>query len=463
MTGSKSDTGKKQTKQKTKKLKNLPQTAWSRAARLGWLSTKLIAKNVKDKLQSTVSTLSEQALLKSQLKMAEDLVGTLSNMKGAAMKAGQMLALDLGDMIPAEVRDVLYKLSDDSSFLEFEKVQKILKKSLGAERYAKLSNISSEPIAAASIGQVHTGTYQGKKVAIKVQYPGVAKSIDADMFALEKLIRGYLMVTRKKLDIRPFFSVAKTKLKQEADYRREANSLNQAKQNFLGHPGFRVPEAYLELCTPMVLVMAFEEGVPLKSCISEDKPAIGKADKKVLAALLLELLFLEYFKFGHVQTDPNLGNFFFDPKAGQLVLLDMGSIQSFKVQHRLNVREMLAASLKGDSAKVLAMGETLDLVSAKESDAVKEQFVDVVKVVAEMFSPGIQPFDFSSPDFLHETRSQIMGLVRNIRYTSPAKQFAFLNRKLGGIYHVLRTLGHKHDMRLFWELIESFVRENQEG
>jgi len=141
-------TNKKNKKSSAKKaLKKLPQTVLSRSARLGWLSTKLIAKNVKNRLQSAVSIVSEQALLKSQSKMAEDLVSTLSNMKGAAMKAGQMLALDLGDMIPAEVRTILYRLSDDSTFLEYAKIEKILKRSLGSDRFEQLSDISLEPIA----------------------------------------------------------------------------------------------------------------------------------------------------------------------------------------------------------------------------------------------------------------------------------------------------------------------------
>ena len=443
-----------------KKLKKLPQSSLGRAAKLGWFSAKFVGQTLKEKLQGAVSTLSEQAILKSQLHFAEDLVSTLSSMKGAAMKAGQMLALDLGDMLPSEVKEVLYRLSDDSSFLEFAQIEKILQRSLGKEKLSQLSDISPEPIAAASIGQVHTGTYKGKKVAIKVQYPGVAKTIDADMFALEKIVRGYLLISGKKLDIKPFFTIAKTKLKQEADYKREARSLMAARKRFMPRAGFRVPEAFPEVSSPRVLVMSFEPGLALKSCIEKDSSVLDPSQKTRLAELLLELLFLEYFAFGEVQTDPNLGNFFFDPDTEELVLLDMGSMQSFPVGHRKQVAAMLAASLDKDSAGVLKMGQALNLVSDKETDAVKADFVEVVGVVAAMFIPGEQPFDFSSPLFLQQTRERIMALVKNIRFTSPAKKFAFLNRKLGGIYHVLRTLEHQHDMQRFWQQIESFVAES---
>ena len=125
--------------------------------------------------KDAVTRMAEDERLQKRLSQAAILVDTLSHMKGAAMKTGQLLSLEFSDLLPPEVTDVLRKLHDDAVTLPFEKIESVIRKEIGVEGMARLQDLSRDPISAASIGQVHVATVDGKKVAVKVQFPGVGR------------------------------------------------------------------------------------------------------------------------------------------------------------------------------------------------------------------------------------------------------------------------------------------------
>jgi predicted unusual protein kinase regulating ubiquinone biosynthesis (AarF/ABC1/UbiB family) len=154
-----------------------------------------------------------------------------------------------------------------------------------------------------------------------------------------------------------------------------------------------------------------------------------------------------------VQTDPNYGNFLYREETGQLVLLDFGAVQSFPASFRDDYRELLALALENDRDGLIDKGVAMQLMDGREAPEVQAQFADLVQLVGRMFVRERQPFDFGGLAHLEETRTTLMAFARNVRFSPPPKQIAFLNRKLGGMYHLLKDAGSRIDLAPFAERV----------
>jgi aarF domain-containing kinase len=164
------------------KGRKIPQSVIGRTSKLFFSGAKVLTTEVVNRVAGKDSTLA------TRIRQTEELVQTLGELKGAAMKAGQLLSLELSDVLPPEIVAILRRLQDDTAFMPFAQVQQLLARQLGQVKLAELQDLSTKPIAAASIGQVHRATLHGKPVVVKVQYPGVAGSIDADLGVLRRII-----------------------------------------------------------------------------------------------------------------------------------------------------------------------------------------------------------------------------------------------------------------------------------
>ena len=125
--------------------------------------------------------------LKSKVEQARIVADSLSQLKGAAMKAGQMFSMELGDYFPPEAQELLSVLQNAATPAPLKEVKNVIRTELGKDVFQRLLNFSDKPIASASIGQVHTAILEGKKVAVKIQYEEVSRSIDSDLAVLKKL------------------------------------------------------------------------------------------------------------------------------------------------------------------------------------------------------------------------------------------------------------------------------------
>jgi predicted unusual protein kinase regulating ubiquinone biosynthesis (AarF/ABC1/UbiB family) len=191
----------------------------------------------------------------------------LAQLRGAAMKVGQMISMDAGDMLPPELAAILARLRSDAQAMPRKQVQGVLDDNWGAQWRQQFDKFSFTPIAAASIGQVHRAkTKSGHDLAIKIQYPGVRESIDSDVNNVASLLRmsGLLPNT---LNIKPLLTQAKRQLREEADYLREADYLQRYASLLADAPEFLVPELHAELTTRSVLAMSFVGGVPVESMV----------------------------------------------------------------------------------------------------------------------------------------------------------------------------------------------------
>ncbi|MFZ4625528.1 MAG: ABC1 kinase family protein, partial [Rhodoferax sp.] len=277
----------------------------SRLARLGSMATgvagSMLMEGARQWAQGKRPRLSDLLLTPAN---AVRVTQQLAQMRGAAMKVGQLISMDGGDLLPPELASILARLRSDARAMPARQVQAVLTANWGAKWQQRFEPFSFTPIAAASIGQVHRArTKDGRDLAIKIQYPGVRKSISSDVDNVASLLRMSGLLP-KTLNITPLLQQAKSQLREEADYQAEAAHLQHFGQLLADAPEFLVPELHPDLSTKNVLAMTFVDGLPVESMVQAPQP-----ERDRIVRLLVGLLFRELFEFGLMQTDPNFANY----------------------------------------------------------------------------------------------------------------------------------------------------------
>jgi len=282
-----------------------------------------------------VSMLGEQAagLLRdgptAQLKKAENavrnaarIVETLGEMKGAAMKVGQMLSLHEG-LLPPEVAAILGALQKEAPSVSFEVMERELRRELD-DFDALFESVEPDAFAAASIGQVHRGVLRdGREVAVKIQYPNVDRMVEADLKNLKALL-GNLVGLFSDIDFEPVWEEVKERLFEELDYLQEADNIRQMAALQADYPEILVPDVVREATSRRVLTMEFLGGIPPAEAASDRYPQRLKDQWGInLFAFTLRSLFEHRF----LHADPNFANFAFR-EDGQVVVYDYGCMKA---------------------------------------------------------------------------------------------------------------------------------------
>jgi predicted unusual protein kinase regulating ubiquinone biosynthesis (AarF/ABC1/UbiB family) len=372
---------------------------------------------------------------------AKRLTDHLAEMRGAAMKLGQLLSMDAGDFIPEELTDILAQLRADADPMPDRQLNQILVAEWGTDWQKGLSAFDAKPIAAASIGQVHRARARdGRNLAIKIQYPGIAKSIDSDVDNAALLLKTTGLLPRH-LDIAPLLDEAKRQLHDEADYSREAEFLMRYADALAGDERFAVPQVLPELSTAHILAMTFMPGMAIEQAMR--KP---QEERDRVARLLMELVLRELFDFGVMQSDTNLANYRYDEKTGQIVLLDFGATRIVSSEIATFYRNILAAGLRGDRQEMRAALEDFGMLDVRSSP-------DHVAAVLHLFDAIMEPllkqgvFDFGDPSFLKSMRQKGMDIAGDRRnWRLPPAEAFFVQRKIGGTYQLAAKLRARVDV-----------------
>jgi len=353
----------------------------------------------------------------------------LGQMRGAAMKLGQMLSMDTGLVLPPEMTAVMAALRADAPHMPPKQLQGVLDAEWGAGWYGGFARFDVRPFAAASIGQVHRATTRdGRDLAIKVQYPGVRASIDSDIDNVATLLRLPGLVPRE-IDLAPMLNEAKRQLHQEADYRSEARHLSAFRKLLAGSDVFRLPEILADLSTSQVLAMSYLEGEPIDALT--DAP---QALRDHVAAQLIDLVLRELFAFGLMQTDPNLANYRFDRASDRIVLLDFGAVMAIDPALARDFRRLLNAALDGDRAAtraaMLQVGYFDTATAPRHQAHIMEMFDAAMAPLRQA-----EPFDFGAAGLVEMLRDMglAMGAEADLAHVPPPAAL-FLHRKIGGIY-----------------------------
>ena len=421
----------------------VPSSRISRLARLGSLASGvaggMLAEGLRQLAQGRRPSVGDLLLTPANARRVAE---QLAHLRGAAMKVGQLLSMDAGDLLPPELAQILARLRADAQPMPMSQLVTVLEANWGKDWTRHFSQFSFTPMAAASIGQVHAAqALDGRRLAIKVQYPGVARSISSDVDNVATLLRlsGLLPAS---LDIAPLLDEAKRQLHDEADYLKEAAHLRHYRSLLAGHPDFTLPEVIGELGTPNVLVMSRVEGQSLDTL-----EAAPQAERDRVAQLLFELLFNEIFAFRHVQTDPNLANYLYDPASRRLVLLDFGATRRFDAGLVEAYRRLLVAGMARDRQGLDAAAGEIGYFGAQIEDRHRQQVLDIFVMACEPLRHD-GPYDFGRSDLARRMRDAGMqlGTDRDFWHTPPVDAL-FLHRKIGGLYLLAARLGARVDIR----------------
>lgn len=375
----------------------------------------------------------------------------LSHLRGAAMKLGQMISMDAGDMLPPELSNILATLRDNANFMPARQLDKVLIAEWGPAWRKQFRRFEPRPIAAASIGQVHRAvTRDDRTLAIKVQYPGIRDSIAADVDNVATLLRVSGMLP-KELDFEPLLKAAKEQLHEEADYHREGQQLQRFAALLADHPEFVVPKLDQELTRERILAMSFEPGVPIESLETETQEIRDK-----VSAQVIELVGRELFEFGVMQTDPNFANYRYQPETGRIVLLDFGATRDVSPQIAGSYRALLTAGLAGDRDAVREESIKAGFVNPLAVERHRERIDSMIDVIlAEVTQPDV--FDFGDRAFVSVLRDEGMAIAADkSSWHLPPAETLFIQRKVSGTALLGARLKAKVDVRgIVTEILEA--------
>ena len=318
-----------------------------------------------------------EAANRQQIKAAHQLVRVLGGMRGAAMKVGQTLsAVDLG-LVPEELRpemqEILAELQHSAEPVSFEAIRKVAERDLGQPLTSAFADFNPEPIAAASIGQVHRGTLpDGRDVAVKIQYPGIAEAIQSDMKNLRLGLK-LLNVIAPGIDTAAIADELRERIAEELDYELEASNQRAMSRAYRGHPYVTVPDAITELSRERVIVSEFIEGKRF-----EDAKKASQAERNRIGEILTRFYVNGPLRHRLLNGDPHPGNSLF-LDDGRVAFLDFGF---FKRLSNSEVASLLATTrATHDRDAEALMAELVSLGALEPNPELAEPFLDAYETI----------------------------------------------------------------------------------
>ncbi|MGI2920312.1 ABC1 kinase family protein [Vibrio diabolicus] len=406
--------------------------------------TKQIAKGNKPKAKDLLLTPQNIARLTDQL----------AHLRGAAMKLGQMLSMDAGDVLEPELADILSRLRSNADPMPAKQLNGVMESSLGTSWKAEFLSFNFKPIASASIGQVHQAySDAGDNLAVKVQYPGIRKSIDSDVDNVGTLLKVVGLIP-ESVDYKGLLEEAKKQLHDEADYTREAQFAIRYHDALKEHPHFVVPKIHTESCSDSVLAMEFIDGVPIEHIEHYDQ-----STRDFVMHSLLELLFRELFEFKMVQTDPNFANYLYIESTRQIGLLDFGATREYSERFSAGYRQAFASVMNNDEQCLNDALEQIGFFSQTILPDQRQAILDLVKMACEPMLVD-EPYDFKASGLAQKLREAgtILSMEQEYWHTPPANAL-FLHRKIGGMYLLAARIGAKVNIR---QLVQPYLTINSE-
>jgi len=393
------------------------------------------------------------------VEQARLLVDELGRLKGSVMKVGQLLAL-YGEyfLLAPEVVEILRTLQNDSPPLAWSALEPVLRAELGEARLAEL-DIDPEPLAAASLGQVHRARRRsdGRELCVKIQYPGVAESVDSDLDTVGMMLM-FSRLLPTGFNLQELLAEVRGMLHREVDYRRELDAVQRFRELLADDDRFRVPEPFPEYSSRRLLALSYEPGLPIES---PDVQALDQSRRNRLGEAALDLFLREFFQWGLVQTDPHFGNYRVQigptPDQDRLVLLDFGAVRHFSGAFLCAYYEMVRGAFWKDRERLRRAAVELNFLPASASAAAVDSLAEMCGLIVEPFEapdaagPGQQwrndkgEYRWGASDLPKRVALAASKASLSVSFRVPPKEFLFLHRKLGGVFVFLAELNAELD------------------
>lgn len=381
---------------------------------------------------------------------ANKLVEELGKLKGGVVKVGQVMALYGDYVLPDEVANAFRKLEEQTHPVQWSVIESVLVEQLGEPNMRELK-VDERPLGAASLSQVHRATLDDRELCLKVQYPGVADAIDTDLDAVTQMLRVARLVKMGD-EFEAWLEEIRRVLHREVDYVLEAETTQRFAERLRDDSVLKVPEVVPEFCTATVLAETYEPGYAFNS---PQVQALSQARRNRIAEAFLELFFREVFEWEELQTDPNFGNYRvqIDPEGedDKLVLLDFGAVCSYPSAFFEPLKTMIRGAFHRDEQEIIDGILTMQLLSEDSAVSAQQGF-------ARLLIQIIEPLNFVAEELHHgcltdsgeyrwahsklPKRAAKLGAKSAFDkdFEMPPKEFAFISRKLLGVYNVLSTL-----------------------
>ena len=384
--------------------------------------------------------------------LAANLAVVLGDMKGAAMKLGQLLSfvdLDLPPEVRGAYHEALASLRDQAPAFDADAIAEVITEEYGAPPEAVFASFDPEPLAAASIGQVHVGKLDdGREVVIKVQYPGVAEAVRADLDNASAFAPLARLVAQNQ-EIEPLLDELRERIDDELDYEREAQYQRAFATRYAGHPFIRVPDIVGELCRPRVLVSERVHGQRFPAFLAE----ADEAERQRVGEIIFRYAFGSIGRFRLFNGDPHPGNYLIERDQAvdgriRVAFLDYGSVKMFTRERYASMRSIEEAMATRDrDTAILALRDAgfLPRNAEVDEDRVFAWFQLYTRpVVAE------QPFTFTSAfaaEVIRSTTDPREPFSDVLRRLNLPPDYLLLNRIQWGLNSVLGQLEARGDWR----------------
>ncbi|REG27921.1 putative unusual protein kinase regulating ubiquinone biosynthesis (AarF/ABC1/UbiB family) [Archangium gephyra] len=367
-------------------------------------------------------------------------VQVLGEMKGAAMKLGQALSMEV-DALPPELRQLVARLQSEAPPIASEEIASIIEEELGAPPERLFAEFDPKPLAAASLGQVHAARLEdGREVVLKVQYPGIADALDSDFSNLSVVARA-AGLTSKLFDGRDYVEELRREISLETDYLLEAERARAFHALLAPEGDLLAPEPIPERSSSRVLCLTRVRGQTLQRFIDSNPDAEARWR---VSEQLIRAVHGPFFSAARIHADPHPGNFLVT-EDGRLALLDFGCVKSFRPDFVEAIRAFMRSEVRGEAYEPLA-GVRAAGFEVELDEAIARS------LLAETVEIATRPLRTSCYDYARDTSvpdMRALGLRRTLDFLRirPPAEAVMLGRAVGGCAQNLRALGARGDFR----------------
>ncbi len=391
----------------------------------------------------------EESQKETHAEIAKVIIESLGTLKGISVKIAQQVALGL-PFLPQEYLDEISKSFNSIPPINKALIRKIIKQELGNYPQGVFESFESEAFGAASLGQVHLATIKGEKLAVKVQYPGIAKSIDSDLgvlkFALTRFAKGG--------NIDHLMDEVEARLNEEVDYEIEAENTEYFYNN-LKHDLIVIPKIMRELSTKTVLTSSFLEGDGFEEFLAKNPT---QEERNHYAQLIFDSFFMGLYHMQMIHADPNPGNFIFMDE-GKLGLIDFGCVKKLDNEFLASFSKLHVSLMdKVDDSEVTQQYADLKMIDKDSPEKMLEFYQEVIKpldrIYIEIFEGDSYDFkennDFSERGFntIMEVQKKSITAVHNMN-----EDYIFVDRTLLGYYSMFEKMEATIDTRFAQKLV----------
>ncbi len=405
----------------------------ARSARVGGLVGRSLARRVWLRMRQLVAARERRRELEEQfhVQTAAEAAALMGNMKGVFMKIGQIVSF-ASDAMPEQAQQALRGLQQQAPPMAWSVVREVLQAELGGDLGRRFKSVDEEPLAAASIGQVHRARLlTGEQVVLKVQYPGVDTAIENDL-KFAGGIAAMITSVHKNADANAIVAELKERLVEEVDYRRELANQQLFRKLWAGHPLVRIPAVHPEHSTKKVLCQEFVRGLGFYDFLE----AATEREKKMAVFVLNDFIFDSMHRFHVFNGDPHPGNYLFQEDGG-ITFLDFGCIKYFEPAFIASLHRMNRAITQGDRQAFDRSVHELGIVlpgRPYDSDFMWDFFA----YHAAPFAKD-EVFTFT-PDYVAAAARDVM-VPSNLRRLNLPPDLIFFNRITFGLNAIFQKLG----------------------